>query len=204
MARTAAYIRVATPEEDHNLQVREITEYAKRARLGRVQNYTDLGVSCIAERRPQLEQLMEHVRDRRYDTVLVWKLGRFARSLDHLVQALEEFERLGVRFISVTEQLDTKGSKGRTILPIIGAITQLERDLISERVTAGMKAARARGVPVGRPPTPSTLTQRVRELARTTNLSVRQIAEETGVSKSVAGRIVKEVRSSSASSETSG
>ena len=97
---------------------------------------------------------MTAARNREIDCVLVWKFDRFARSARHLLAALEEFDHLGVRFISVQDQIDTNSPMGRAMFTIIGAMAELESSLISERVTAGMKAAEARGRHLGRPPIP--------------------------------------------------
>ena len=95
--------------------------------------------------------------------MLVWKFDRFARSVTHLLRALEEFEHLGIRFISVQDQIDTQSPMGRTMFTIIGAMAELESSLIAERVRAGMEAARTRGKPVGRPATPTRFVERIEE-----------------------------------------
>ena len=112
-----------------------------------------MAVSGRREGRPKLNALMSAARNREIDCVLVWKFDRFARSTRHLLTALEEFNHLGVRFISVQDQVDTDSPMGRAMFTIIGAMAELELSLISERVTAGMKAAEARGKHLGRPPT---------------------------------------------------
>lgn len=86
--------------------------------------------------------------------MLVWKFDRFARSVAHLLRALGEFEHLSIRFISVQDQIDTHSPMGRAMFTIIGAMAELESSLISERVKAGMEAARTRGKRFGRPITP--------------------------------------------------
>ena len=139
---------------------------------------------------------MKAARDRAFDCVLVWKFDRFARSTSHLIKALEEFNHLGIRFISVQDQLDTDSPMGKAMFTIIGAMAELESDLISERVKAGMEAARSRGKHVGRPATPGDLVSQIEEFARNTDLSISQIkgAVRGKVSRSVVGRIVKQVR----------
>ena len=145
---------------------------------------------------------MAAARRRELDCVLVWKFDRFARSMRHLVGALDEFDHLGVRFVCVQDHIDTTSPMGRAMFTVIGAMAELESALIAERVQAGMAAAKARGRHVGRPATDGDVVQRVEELARTTDLSVRKIHRaladerggEAGVSRSVVGRIVKEAR----------
>jgi predicted site-specific integrase-resolvase len=144
-ARTALYLRVSTPEQKPHLQHDGLRGYAARAGLEVVQDYCDVAVSGRREGRPRLNALMAAARNREIDCVLVWKFDRFARSTRHLLAALEEFDHLGIRFISVQDQIDTDGPMGRAMFTIIGAMAELESSLISERVTAGMKAAEARG-----------------------------------------------------------
>ena len=116
-----------------------------------------------------------------------------------MLRALEEFNHLRVRFISVQDQVDTASPMGKAMFTILGAMAELESTLISERVKAGMAAARARGKPLGRPATPAPLVSRIEVLAGTTGLSVRQIPEALAdqVSRSGVGEIVKHVRAQS-------
>ena len=196
MMKAAAYMRVSTAEQRPDLQQDGITDFAERAGLDLVASYLDAAVSGRKEGRPQLDALMKAARRRAFDSVLVWKFDRFARSTSHLIKALEEFQHLGIRFISVQDQIDTESPMGKAMFTIIGAMAELESDLISERVKAGMEAARSRGRHVGRPETPADVVSRIEELARDTHLSIRQIREavEGKVSRSVVGRVVKQVR----------
>src|SRR5215212_1173997 len=128
--------------------------------------------------------------------VLVWKFDRFARSTRHLLTALEEFDHLGVRFVSVQDQIDTDSPMGRAMFTIIGAMAELESSLISERVTAGMRAAEARGKHLGRPAIPKRVISAIEALAISTDLSVRQIhAKIAGqASRGIVGEIIKRAR----------
>lgn len=194
--RTALYLRVSTEHQKPDLQADGMRRYAARAELDIVAQYLDVARSGRKEGRPQLQALMRAARHHEFACVLVWKFDRFARSVTHLLRALEEFEYLGIRFISVQDQIDTQSPMGRTMFTIIGAMAELESALISERVRAGMAAARTRGKPVGRPATPTRVVERIEELARSTDLSIRQIqrAFKGRVSRSVVGAIVKRVR----------
>lgn len=129
--------------------------------------------------------------------MLVWKFDRFARSTRHLLEALAEFDHLGVRFVSVQDQIDTASPMGRAMFTIIGAMAELEAALISERVTAGMRAAKARGRRLGRPPTPPATVREIEAIARETELSVRAIHRQIDgrASRSRVGEITKMVRS---------
>jgi DNA invertase Pin-like site-specific DNA recombinase len=195
--RTALYLRVSTADQKPDLQYDGLRAYAARAGLEVVQDYFDVGVSGRREGRPQLNALMAAARNRAIDCVLVWKFDRFARSTRHLLAALEEFNHLGVRFISVQDQVDTDSPMGRAMFTIIGAMAELESSLISERVTAGMKAAAARGKHLGRPAVPRHVVTEIRELAGSTDLSIRNIHEKMAgkVSRGIVGEITKRVRS---------
>ena len=194
--RTALYLRVSTAQQKPDLQDDGLRAYAARAGLEIVATYMDRAVSGRQEARPQLQALMRAARRHAFACVLVWKFDRFARSVAHLLRALEEFDYLGMRFISVQDQVDTASPMGKAMFTIIGAMAELESALISERVKAGMAAARARGKSLGRPTTSASLVARIEGFAATTPLSIRQIhaALAGRVSRSVVGVIVKRVR----------
>ena len=126
----------------------------------------------------------------------MWKFDRFARSTRHLLAALEEFDHLGVPFISVQDQIDTDSPMGRAIFTIIGAMAELESSLISERVAAGMKATEARGRHLGRPPIARRIVGEIEALASSTDLSIRQIQKEIAgrASRGAVGEITKRIR----------
>jgi DNA invertase Pin-like site-specific DNA recombinase len=194
--RTALYLRVSTADQKPDLQYDGLRSYAAHAGLDIVQDYCDVAVSGRREGRPQLNTLMAAARKHEIDRVLVWKFDRFARSTRHLLTALEEFDHLGVRFVSVQDQIDTESPMGRAMFTIIGAMAELESSLISERVTAGMRAAEARGKHLGRPPTPQHIVSEIVALATSTNLSVRQIQAKIAgrASRSMVGEIAKRAR----------
>jgi DNA invertase Pin-like site-specific DNA recombinase len=193
---TALYLRVSTTDQKPDLQHDGLRAYAERAGLRIVQDYCDVGVSGRREGRPQLNALMAAARNREIDCVLVWKFDRFARSTRHLLAALEEFNHLGVRFVSVQDQIDTDSPMGRAMFTIIGAMAELESSLISERVTAGMRAAETRGKHLGRPSIPKRVIGEIEALATSTDLSIRQIQTKIAgrASRGIVGEITKRAR----------
>jgi len=195
--RTALYLRISTADQKPDLQYDGLRNYAAHAGLDVVQDYCDVAVSGRREGRPKLNALMSAARNREIDCVLVWKFDRFARSTRHLLTALEEFNHLGVRFVSVQDQVDTDSPMGRAMFTIIGAMAELESSLISERVTAGMKAAEARGKHLGRPPTAPHVVSAIVELAASTDLTIRQIQVKTAgrASRTIVGEVTKQTRS---------
>jgi DNA invertase Pin-like site-specific DNA recombinase len=199
-ARTALYLRVSTADQKPDLQYDGLRGYAERAGLEVVQDYCDVAVSGRREGRPQLNALMAAARNREIDCVLVWKFDRFARSTRHLLTALEEFDHLGVRFVSVQDQIDTDSPMGRAMFTIIGAMAELESSLISERVTAGMRAAQSRGRHLGRPGTPTRVVSEIEALATSTDLSIRAIQKNIAgrASRAIVGKITKRARAEKA------
>jgi DNA invertase Pin-like site-specific DNA recombinase len=153
VTRVGLYARVSTSngQQDPEMQLRELREYAERRGWQIAEVYTDAGVSGSKDSRPALNRLMADAQQRRIDAVLVWKLDRFGRSLRHLVNALAELEALGIAFVSLRDNLDLTTPSGRLMFQIIGAMAEFERALIQERVRAGLRNARAKGTRLGRP-----------------------------------------------------
>jgi DNA invertase Pin-like site-specific DNA recombinase len=194
--RAALYLRVSTADQKPDLQYDGLRGYAARAGLDVVQDYCDVAVSGRREGRPQLNAMMTAARNQEIDCVLVWKFDRFARSTRHLLTALEEFDHLGVRFVSVQDQIDTDSPTGRAMFTIIGAMAELESSLISERVTAGMRAAEARGRHLGRPGTSQRVINEIEALATSTDLSIRAIQKKIAgrASRGIVGEVTKRAR----------
>ncbi len=149
--RVALYSRVSTKDQDVGLQLVELRKYVQDRGWKIYKEYCDIGKSGAKDSRPELNQLMVDAKRKRFDVVLVWKFDRYARSLKHLVNSLYEFKALGIDFVSLTEGVDSTTPIGRAMFGIIGSMAELERDLISERVCAGMKRAKAKGKAIGRP-----------------------------------------------------
>src|SRR6266404_8446106 len=152
-SRVAIYGRVSTTNhgQDVNLQTRELEQFAQARGWCLVDSYLDLGISGSKDKRPELDRLMADAHRRRFDVVIVWRFDRFARSVSHLLRALETFNALGIAFVSLSEQLDTSTPTGKMVFTVLGAVAELERSLIAERVRAGLRNARAKGRRLGRP-----------------------------------------------------
>ncbi len=151
--KAALYARVSTANsgQDPEVQLLELREYCQR-RGSVTGEYIDVGISGAKERRPELDRLLADAHRRRFDAVVVWRFDRFARSVSHLLRALENFRALGIEFVSLSEQVDTSTPTGKMVFTVLGAVAELERSLIVERVKAGMRNARAKGKRIGRPP----------------------------------------------------
>ena len=150
--KAALYARVSTTNgQDPEMQLRELREYIDRRGWKIAGEYVDQGISGAKEKRPELDRMMADAHRRRFDAVVVWKFDRFARSVSHLLRALETFKALGIEFVSLSEQVDTSTPMGKMVFTVLGAVAELERSLIAERVRAGLRNARAKGKRLGRP-----------------------------------------------------
>lgn len=180
--RAALYGRVSTKDrgQDTEVQLRELREFASRRGWQVFGEYVDNGVSGAKENRPELDRLMADAHKRRFDLVIVWKFDRFARSVSHLVRALETFSSLGIEFVSLGEQVDTTTAAGKLMFQIIAAMAEFERSLISERVRAGLRNAQAKGRKLGRPEV--ELNKDLVRSMRERGSSWKAIAGELGVS----------------------
>jgi DNA invertase Pin-like site-specific DNA recombinase len=151
--RVAIYARVSTTNhgQDVSMQTTELEQFAQARGWRLVDSYLDIGISGAKDKRPELDRLMTDAHRRKFDVVIVWKFDRFARSVSHLLRALETFNALGVAFVSLSESLDTSTPAGKMVFTVLGAVAELERSLIAERVRAGLRNARAKGTRLGRP-----------------------------------------------------
>ena len=122
--RVALYARVSTINngQDPEMQLRELREYCQRRQWTIAGEFVDVGVSGAKEKRPQLDLLLAAAHRRRFDSVVVWKFDRFARSVSHLLRALETFKSLGIEFVSLSEQLDTSTPAGKMVFTVLGAV----------------------------------------------------------------------------------
>ena len=190
--RIGIYARVSTKDQSCELQLRDLRTYCAVRGFDLTGEYVDVGQSGAKDSRPELDRLMNDARKRQFDAVVVWRFDRFARSTKHLLAALEEFRSLGVQFISYQENMDTSSPLGQALFTIVSAVAQLERDLIRERVTAGIRNARANGKRLGRP---RTGVDRGRILAlKAEGNSLRNIAATLGIGYgTVRSRIAKAV-----------
>jgi DNA invertase Pin-like site-specific DNA recombinase len=177
--RCAIYGRVSTAEQSTEMQLEELRAYCQRRGWEITEEYTDAGVSGSRESRPALNRLLADSRRRRFDAVLVYRYDRFARSLRQLVNALSEFDALGIHFVSLHEGVDTSTPNGRLVFGIFGSIAEFERELIRSRVRSGLAAARPRGKRLGRPRV-TVDTRRIAAL-RNEGLSWATIAERMGI-----------------------
>lgn len=177
-ARVALYARVSTLDQAPENQLDALRAYAA-ARGWAVHEFVDRGVSGAKERRPALDALLNAARARRMDIVACTKLDRLARSTHHLVVLAKELEALGVNLVVLDQAIDTTTPAGRLLFHVLAAIAEFERDLIRDRVLAGIRRARAQGKHLGRPRRHHVDPARAREL-RGRGLSLRAVARALG------------------------
>ena len=151
--RVALYARVSTNngQQSPEMQLSELREYCQRRGWEITSEYVDAGISGAKDSRPELNRLLTDAHRRHFDAVVVWKFDRFARSVSHLLRALDAFNALGIDFVSLSESMDTSTPAGKMVFTVLGAVAELERSLIVERVRAGLRHAKARGKRLGRP-----------------------------------------------------
>jgi DNA invertase Pin-like site-specific DNA recombinase len=165
------------------MQLRELREHCERRGWSVADQYVDCGVSGSKESRPQLNRLLSDCRRRLVDAVVVYRYDRFARSLRQLVNALAEFDSLGIAFISLHEGVDTSTPNGRLVFGIFASIAEFERELIRDRVKSGLRNAVARGQRLGRPR--KFVDARRIAVLHAAGRTVREIAGELGYSRSL-------------------
>jgi DNA invertase Pin-like site-specific DNA recombinase len=190
MKRVALYARVSTKNngQDPETQLLALREYVINRGLDITGEYVDVGISGTKESRPQLGRLMQEARRRRFDVVLVTRFDRFARSVRHLVMALDEFSSLGIDFISLTESIDTSTPMGKMVFTVIGAVAELERSLIRERVLMGLEKARKKGKRLGRPR--ARLNQEKAAQLKAEGMTYAEIGKLFGVSRTTVSRLI--------------
>jgi putative DNA-invertase from lambdoid prophage Rac len=178
--KVAIYARVSTKDQNAECQLHDLRRYCQARAWDIAGEFVDLGFSGAKNDRPALSHLMDFMRKRKADSVLVWRLDRFGRSLRHLLNTLLELTEIGANFVSYSEGLDTTTAHGRLQLSILGAFAEFERELARERIYSGLRLAKERGSRFGRP-----LAKYDRDKAfqlRTQGLSLREIGVQTGAS----------------------
>jgi DNA invertase Pin-like site-specific DNA recombinase len=185
--RIGIYLRVSTSEQSTELQLREINQFLDARGWQNREIYEDSGLSGANSNRPQLKRLLSDVKQRKIDIVICWKMDRLFRSLKDLIVTLQEFSELGIEFISLKDNVDLSTSSGKLLMHLLGAFAEFERNLIVERVRAGLVNAKAKGKRLGRPIKRNE--EEIRTL-RTNGLSIRSIAKELKISKSTVQSVV--------------
>jgi DNA invertase Pin-like site-specific DNA recombinase len=188
--RAAIYVRVSTTDQETDMQETELREYCEN-RSWTCTVYRDKGWSGAKQDRPALNALLADMRKRRFDVVIVWSLDRLARSLKQLLSIAEECKAMDVDLVSLKQNVDTTLPAGRLTFMVLGAVAEFEREMLRERVRAGMAQAKRAGKRVGRPARrqfrPSDI-ERMRAL-RASGRSVRKLAADFQTTQWTAARL---------------
>jgi DNA invertase Pin-like site-specific DNA recombinase len=198
--RAAIYTRISTGDQHAETQIYDLRELAKQRGFEISHEYTDT-ISGAKSKRLGLDRLLTDARRHRFDIVLVVAFDRVARSVRHFLEVLDELNHLGIEFVSFRENIDTGGPLGRAVVVIVGAIAELERTLIVERVKAGMRRAKLEGRRIGRTPLNVNRDQVVSD--RRSGQSLTQVAKKYRISRASVVRFVREAAIASGDSSLS-
>jgi DNA invertase Pin-like site-specific DNA recombinase len=190
--RAALYMRVSTVDQHPETQLHDLRGLAAQRGFQIAHEYTDR-ISGVKAKRPGLDQLLADARRGKFDVVMVWAFDRLARSVRHFLEVLDELNHNNIEFISFRENVDTSGPLGRAMVVIIGAIAELERNLIIERVRAGIRRARLEGRRIGREPLEVDRVAVLRD--RALGLSLTELAKQYQVSRSSICRVLRDAQS---------
>jgi len=191
MKRAALYMRVSTVDQHPETQLHDLRGLAAQRGFQIVSEYSDK-ISGAKAKRPGLDQLLADARRGKFDVVMVWAFDRMARSVRHFLDVLDELNHLEIEFVSFRENVDTGGPLGRALVVIIGAIAELERNLIIERVRAGMRRARLEGRRIGREPLNIDRGALLRD--RASGMSLTDLAKAYQISRTSVCRVLREER----------
>jgi DNA invertase Pin-like site-specific DNA recombinase len=176
--KVAIYARVSTDKQTCENQLKELRSIAERMQYIIVDEFIDEGISGATSSRPALDALMKSATQRRFDMVMCWSIDRLGRSLQNLIEILNELQSLKVDLFFMQQGLDTSTSAGRMMFSIFGALAEFERNLIRERVIAGQQRAISQGVKMGRPTKMNDGMKNAIKLLRERGIGIKQIARE--------------------------
>jgi len=183
LKRIAIYARVSTDRQSTESQLNALREYAGKRAWAISKEYIDEGYTGSNTKRPAFNAMMADARKRKFDVLLVYKLDRLSRSLKDLITTLDDLKSMGIDFISYDNGLDTTTPTGRLIFNVVGAVAEFEKDIIRERVRAGLENAKRKGKRLGRPPVSPRLVDEAKKL-RSEGMSFRQIGKQLGIPES--------------------
>lgn len=189
--KVAIYLRVSTKDQNTDNQEKPLIEYCERNKFEIYKIYKDIGESGSKESRPEFDLMLNDMRKRKFKAVAVWKLDRIGRSLQHLLNLFTEFSKKGIEFISLTQNIDTTTPEGRMFLRMLMVLSEYERELIINRVNAGIRRARAEGKHLGRPEININKYEVIK--LRNKGTSLREIAKILNTSLGKIQRILKKI-----------
>jgi DNA invertase Pin-like site-specific DNA recombinase len=187
MKTAAIYARVSTDKQKVEMQVEELKAYILKRGFVAGQLYIDQGFSGGNLQRPAFVRMLSDAHKRTFDVLIVWKLDRLSRSLKDLITTLETLGSLGIDFISYDNSLDTSTPTGKLVFHVVGSVAEFERDIIRDRVRAGLANARRKGIRLGRPSILAKVSPKI-HLLKEKGLSNRAIARKLKVGEATVRR----------------
>ena len=187
----AIYARVSTDKQKVDMQLNELRAFVKRSGWKVYKEFIDEGYTGANTKRPAFAEMRYDAKKRKFDILLVWKLDRLSRSLKDLINTLDELGSLGINFISYDNNLDTTTPTGKLVFQIIGAVAEFEKEIIRERVIAGLENAKQKGKQLGRPKIQDGILEKAKEMKKQ-GMSFRKIEKQLGVGE---GTIRKKLNS---------
>lgn len=188
--KAVLYLRCSTAQQNLEIQQNDLRRYAEARCLQIIEEFSDFGFSGAKDRRPALDQMLKAARQRKFDCVLVWRLDRLGRNTKHLLTVLDELESLQIPLVSLQEGFDLSTPIGRVVATVLAALSAFEREIIKERVVAGIQNAKAKGKRLGRPPL--KMEDQVQAL-RKSGLTFREIQERLQVSPGTVAKYLKSI-----------
>lgn len=176
----AIYARVSTDKQKVDMQLNELRQFVARSGWTIYKKYIDQSFTGANTNRPTFSAMLEAARKRKFHVLVVWRIDRLSRSLKDLINTLDEVGSYGIDFISYDNNLDTPTPAGKLVFQIVGTVAEFEKDIIRERVVAGLDSARRKGTRLGRPPVPDDLYKRAVNL-RSQGLSFRKVGQALGI-----------------------
>lgn len=178
--KAALYFRCSTVQQNLEIQTNDLRKYAEARGFEIIFEYSDFGISGAKDKRPALDQMLKEARQRKFDCVIVWRLDRLGRNTKHLLTVLDELDSLQIPLVSLQEGFDLSTPIGRVVATVLAALSAFEREIIKERVIAGIQNAKAKGKVLGRP---KSVDKESIKTLRNTGLTYRQISELLNVSQ---------------------
>ena len=178
MKKVALYARVSTDKQTCENQLTELRAVAERMGYVIIQEFIDVGISGAKAKRPALDSMMKMATQRKFDMVMCWSIDRLGRSLQNLIELLNQLESMRIDLFFHQQAIDTSTPMGKMVFSILGALGAYERELIRERVIAGLQTAKAKGVKLGRPSKMNDGMRNAVQLLRGNGMGIKQIAKE--------------------------
>ena len=192
--KVALYCRVSTTDQYPENQVRVLTELAQKNDAEIVATFIDKGISGVKKDRDALNQMMSAARSRKFNTLYVLSIDRLSRSVKNLIETVETLNELGITIVFQRENIDTKSAMGQFFLTVLGSLAQFEREIMRERINAGIARAKSQGKKMGRPSKLNVGLRNAVTMLYQKGVSIRDIAKTCTVGIGTVYKVVGEIK----------